>query len=167
MLDLKSDMRNGSMKPRIVRGDIEFRNVSFSYPVRPDTTVLDDLSLTIPNGKHYALVGSSGSGKTTILGLVERFYDPSSGSIYLDGNDIRLLDSEWLRKNIALVSQEPHLFNTTIRKNITYAVDRKVSMEEIIQVAKYTHCHNFIVELPDQYDTVVGEGGSSLSVSCS
>ncbi|KAG2379229.1 hypothetical protein C9374_007368 [Naegleria lovaniensis] len=139
-------------------GKIEFKNVKFSYPSRPNVTVLKDFSLDIRMGQSIALVGPSGSGKSTIVGLLERFYDPEEGSVFIDGVDIKDIDPAWLHKN------EPILFATTIRENIAYAVgNENVSDEQIEQAAKAANCHNFIMDLPNGYHTLLGEKGISLS----
>ncbi|KAG2379269.1 hypothetical protein C9374_007408 [Naegleria lovaniensis] len=145
-------------------GKIEFKNVKFSYPSRPNVTVLKDFSLDIRTGQSIALVGPSGSGKSTIVGLLERFYDPEEGSVFIDGVDIKDIDPKWLHKNVGIVTQEPILFATTIRENIAYAVgNENVSNEQIEQAAKAANCHNFIMDLPNGYNTLLGEKGISLS----
>jgi ATP-binding cassette subfamily B (MDR/TAP) protein 1 len=154
----------GGKKLEKVVGDVEFKNIDFAYPSRPDITVLKNFSLNIARGTHVALVGESGSGKSTITGLIERFYDPASGSVFIDGVDIKELDTEWLHQNVAIVNQEPVLFATSIRRNITYAVgDHAVSMDQVIQAAKAANAHDFISSLPDGYDTMIGERGVSMS----
>lgn len=110
-----------------------------------------------------ALVGESGSGKSTVISLLQRFYDPDTGHIYLDGIEIRKLNLRWLRKQMGLVSQEPLLFNETIRKNICYGRQGEVTEEEMVVAAKAAYAHNFISALPQGYDTYVGEKGIQLS----
>ncbi|KAH0696913.1 hypothetical protein KY289_014395 [Solanum tuberosum] len=139
-----------------VRGDIEFKHVSYRYATRPDVQIFKDLCLTIPSGKTVALVGESGSGKSTVISLIERFYNPESGSIYLDGVEIRKFKLSWLRQQMGLVSQEPVLFNETIRDNIAYSRQGHATEEEIIEAAKSANAHNFISSLPQGYDTSVG-----------
>ncbi|KAL0442575.1 UNVERIFIED_CONTAM: ABC transporter B family member 9 [Sesamum latifolium] len=146
-----------------LKGDIKFQHVSFKYATRPDTQIFQDLSLSISSGKTTALVGQSGSGKSTVISLLQRFYDPDSGNIYLDDIEIRQFNLSWLRRQMGLVSQEPILFNETIRDNITYGSQGDVTEEEIIVAAKAAHAHNFISSLPDGYDTYVGEKGIHLS----
>ncbi|KAJ8549395.1 hypothetical protein K7X08_033102 [Anisodus acutangulus] len=146
-----------------VRGDIEFKHVSYRYATRPDVQIFKDLCLTIPSGKTVALVGESGSGKSTVISLIERFYNPESGEIYLDGVEIRQFNLSWLRQQMGLVSQEPILFNETIRDNIAYSRQGNATEEEIIQAAKSANAHNFISSLPQGYDTSVGERGIQLS----
>lgn len=140
--------------------DIVFDKVSFSYDKR--NPVLKDLSFTIAQGSKTAIVGASGSGKTTIINLLSRFYDIESGKIKLGNNDIRNYKVETLLKNLSLVFQQVYLFRDTIENNIRFA-NPKASHEEVVEAAKRAHCHNFIMELPDGYNTMVGEGGSSLS----
>lgn len=159
MIDVSSPT---GMKPETVSGTIEFKNVKFVYPTRKDSQVFDNFNLTIPAGKTVALVGPSGSGKSTTVQLIERFYDPAFGTITLDGNDIRDLNVEWLRSHIGLVSQEPKLFATTIRKNIAVAKPGATE-EEIIDAARRANAHDFIVSLQDGYDTNVGDAGAQLS----
>ncbi|XP_019190190.1 PREDICTED: ABC transporter B family member 9-like [Ipomoea nil] len=146
-----------------VRGDIELEHVEFKYPTRPDIQIFKDMCLTMPAGKTCALVGESGSGKSTVIGLVERFYDPDSGEVFLDGVPIRKLKLSWLRQQMGLVSQEPVLFNETIRNNIAYGKHGNVTEEEIIEAAKSSNAHNFISSLPQGYNTSVGERGTQLS----
>ncbi|KAG0543124.1 hypothetical protein BDA96_02G163000 [Sorghum bicolor] len=146
-----------------VRGDIDFQNVCFKYPLRPNVQIFNDLSLRIPSGKTVALVGESGSGKSTVIALLERFYDPESGKIFLDDVELQTLKVSWLRQQVGLVAQEPVLFNDTIRANIAYGKQGGVSEEEIIAAAKAANAHTFIAALPDGYNTIVGERGSQLS----
>ncbi|KAK2012983.1 ABC transporter [Colletotrichum eremochloae] len=154
-----------------LEGSIRLENIKHIYPSRPEVTVMEDVSLTIPAGKTTALVGASGSGKSTIVGLVERFYDPVRGSVYLDGHDISTLNLRWLRQQMALVSQEPTLFATTIYQNIAYGLigtqHEKAGEEEqkrlIENAAKMANAHDFISGLPEGYMTHVGERGFLLS----
>ncbi|KAE9177332.1 ABC transporter B family member 2 [Phytophthora fragariae] len=143
-------------------GRIEAVNVHFAYPSRPDAPILRDYSVTIESGQTVAFVGASGGGKSTIISLLERFYDPTSGSILLDGRDVRTLNVKWLRSQIGLVSQEPVLFATTIAENIAASwID--FTREDIIAAARMANAHTFIMSLPENYDTLVGEKGVSLS----
>uniref|UniRef100_A0A453FAK1 ABC transporter domain-containing protein n=4 Tax=Aegilops tauschii TaxID=37682 RepID=A0A453FAK1_AEGTS len=146
-----------------VDGNIDFNHVSFKYPSRPDVQVFSDFTLGIPSGKTTALVGESGSGKSTVIALLERFYDPDSGTISLDGTELKNLTLSWLRDQMGLVSQEPVLFNDTIRANIAYGKRGEATEEEIITVAKAANAHEFISSLPQGYDTNVGERGTQLS----
>ncbi|NXQ65649.1 ABCBB protein, partial [Quiscalus mexicanus] len=145
-----------------VRGEIEFHNVTFNYPSRPDIKILDNLNMVVKAGETTAFVGSSGAGKSTTIQLIQRFYDPTDGMITLDGHDIRSLNIQWLRSQIGVVEQEPVLFATTIAENIRYGRD-EATMEDIIQAAKQANAYNFIMDLPQKFDTHVGEGGSQMS----
>jgi ATP-binding cassette subfamily B protein len=124
------------LTPSFMNGDIEFRNVSFVYPSRPDVVVLQDFNLRVPANTTAALVGSSGAGKSTVVSLLQRLYDVDSGSIRIDGNDIRSLDLQWMRSQIGYVQQEPQLFGLTVRENVCYGVDRHVTDEEIETACK-------------------------------
>ncbi|XP_021821988.1 ABC transporter B family member 11-like [Prunus avium] len=146
-----------------VKGEIELRHVGFKYPTRPDVPIFQDLCLTIHHGKTVALVGESGSGKSTVVSLLQRFYDPDSGRITLDGFEIQKLQLKWLRQQMGLVSQEPVLFNDTIRANIAYGKEGNATEAEIIAAAELANAHKFISSLQQGYDTVVGERGIQLS----
>ncbi|EOA15909.1 hypothetical protein CARUB_v10004001mg [Capsella rubella] len=146
-----------------VHGDIEFKHVSFRYPMRPDVQIFRDLCLSIPSGKTVALVGESGSGKSTVISMIERFYNPDSGKILIDQVEIQTFKLSWLRQQMGLVSQEPILFNETIKSNIAYGKTGGATEEEIISAAKAANAHNFISSLPQGYDTSVGERGVQLS----
>jgi ATP-binding cassette subfamily B (MDR/TAP) protein 1 len=154
-----------------VVGTIRLERIKHVYPSRPEVVVMDDVSLTIPAGKVTALVGASGSGKSTIIGLVERFYSPLEGSVYLDDVDISTLNLRWLRQQIALVSQEPTLFGTTIYENIRHGLigtkwekESPERQKELIEeAAKKANAHDFITSLPEGYETNVGERGFLLS----
>ncbi|KAJ7973145.1 ABC transporter B family protein [Quillaja saponaria] len=146
-----------------VKGEIELRHVSFKYPLRPDIQIFRDLSLVIHSGKTLALVGESGSGKSTVIALLQRFYDPDSGHITLDGVEIQKLQLKWLRQQMGLVSQEPILFNDTIRANIAYGKGGNATEAEIIAAAEMANAHRFISGLQQGYDTMVGERGVQLS----
>ncbi|KAM3393538.1 hypothetical protein ACQJBY_014324 [Aegilops geniculata] len=166
LLDRKSEIdssRNEGLTLDKVKGNIDFRHVSFSYPTRPDVVIFNNFTLHIPYGKTIALVGESGCGKSTVIALLERFYNPDSGTILLDGVEIKSLNINWLRKQTGLVSQEPVLFNDTIRANIAYGKDGEVSEEELIAAAKASNAHEFISGLPQGYATSVGERGIQLS----
>ncbi|KAG6429222.1 hypothetical protein SASPL_107267 [Salvia splendens] len=146
-----------------VKGEIELKHVSFKYPTRPDVQIFRDLSLTIHGQKTVALVGESGSGKSTVISLLQRFYDPDSGRITLDGVEIQKFQLKWLRQQMGLVSQEPVLFNDTIRANIAYGKEGEATEAEIIAAAEQANAHKFISGLQQGYDTVVGERGVQLS----
>ncbi|KAG8391278.1 hypothetical protein BUALT_Bualt01G0171400 [Buddleja alternifolia] len=146
-----------------VKGEIELSHVNFNYPTRPSVPILDDLSMTIHCGKIVALVGESGSGKSTVISLLQRFYDPDSGHIRLDGIEIQKFQVKWLRQQMGLVSQEPILFNDTIRANIAFGKGGNATEAEIIASAKLANAHEFISGLQQGYDTLVGERGVQLS----
>jgi ATP-binding cassette subfamily B (MDR/TAP) protein 1 len=166
LLDRKSQIDSSSDEGRTlanVKGNIDFRHVSFKYPTRPDVQIFSDFTLHIPSGKTVALVGESGSGKSTAIALLERFYNPESGTILLDEVEIKNLKVNWLRDQMGLVGQEPVLFNDTIRANIAYGKHGDVTEEELIKAAKASNAHEFISSLPQGYDTTVGERGVQLS----
>jgi len=154
-----------------VEGTITLEDIRHIYPSRPEVVVMDGVSLTIPAGKTTALVGASGSGKSTIVGLVERFYDPVGGRVLLDGHDISQLNLRWLRQQMALVQQEPTLFGTSIFHNIRYGLigtkyeneSEEKLRELVVQAAKKANAHDFVSILPEGYDTNVGERGFLLS----
>ncbi|XAR56648.1 Xenobiotic-transporting ATPase [Bertholletia excelsa] len=145
-----------------VRGEIEFKGVHFNYPSRPDTPILQGLDLRVPAGKTIGLVGGSGSGKSTIISLLERFYDPIEGEILLDGYKIKRLHLKWLRSQMGLVNQEPVLFATTIKENILFGKEG-ASMDDVEIAAKAANAHEFISKLPEGYETQVGQFGVQLS----
>ncbi|GMF63810.1 unnamed protein product [Phytophthora fragariaefolia] len=159
---IDASQRDTGIVPDSCSGRIEVVNVNFAYPSRPEAPILRDYSVTIESGQTVAFVGASGGGKSTIISLLERFYEPTSGSILLDGKDVRTLNVKWLRSQIGLVSQEPVLFATTIAENIA-AGRTDFTREYIISAAKMANAHSFIMSLPDKYDTLVGEKGVSLS----
>ena len=144
-----------------VKGNVCYEDVSFHYS-DDDTPVLSHVSFEIPAGKSIALVGPSGSGKTTICSLLPRFYDVTEGRVTIDGNDVRKLTFESLRSQIGLVSQDVYLFGGSIKDNIAYGKP-DATMDEIVDAAKKANIHDFIMELPDKYDTFVGERGTRLS----
>ncbi|KAG8656968.1 hypothetical protein MANES_03G027600v8 [Manihot esculenta] len=145
-----------------IRGEIEFRHVRFTYQSRPDSSVLKDFSLKVEAGKTVALVGASGCGKSTAIALVQRFYDPDCGFVKIDGVDIRTLNLKWIRGNMGLVSQEHALFGTSIKENIMFG-KLDATMDEVTAAATAANAHNFIRQLPEGYDTKVGERGALLS----
>eukprot|EP01018_Ginkgo_biloba_P008960 Gb_02468 [translate_table: standard] len=145
-----------------VSGEIEYKNVEFAYPSRPENTIFHNFCLTIPPSQTVALVGGSGSGKSTAIALLERFYDPVGGEILLDGVNIKTLQLKWLRDQMGLVSQEPALFATSIKENILFGKEG-ANMDQLIAAAKSANTHNFISNLPQGYDTLVGERGVQMS----
>jgi len=174
ILDRKSKSDTWSTeggKPSTVLGDIAFSQLKFSYPARRDAIVLQDFNMSLPRGTTLALVGESGSGKSTIVQLLERFYDPDSGAVMLDGVDTKTLNVQWLRSRIGLISQEPVLFDDTILNNIQFGLsleDRQALSEDQIRerveiAAKDANAHNFIMDLPQKYLTKCGSKGGQLS----
>ncbi|KAK7047498.1 tRNA N6-adenosine threonylcarbamoyltransferase, partial [Halocaridina rubra] len=149
-------------KPSKVDGTVELKDVNFNYPSRPDVPILRGASIRVEPGQTVALVGSSGCGKSTCIQLIQRFYDPLSGKVLLDGEDIRDLNLGWLRDQIGIVGQEPVLFGTTITENIKYG-NPKASMRDIEDAAKEANAHDFIMKLPQKYETNVGERGGQIS----
>jgi ATP-binding cassette, subfamily B (MDR/TAP), member 1 len=154
-----------------LEGAIEFQHVTFAYPSRPTITVLDDLSLSLPPNQVTAIVGGSGSGKSTLIALLERWYQPSTGSIEIDGEDIASLHLKWWRSQIALVQQEPVLFNDTILENVLNGLDtafvenldQETMRQLVLDACRQANAHDFISALPEGYDTIVGERASQLS----
>ncbi|MEG9475800.1 lipid A ABC transporter ATP-binding protein/permease MsbA [Mannheimia indoligenes] len=161
-LDLKTEKDNGSVRVEKAEGNVEFKDVSFTY-VGKDEKALNNISFEIPKGKTVALVGRSGSGKSTIANLLTRFYDIDDGEILLDGINIQDYTLKNLREQCSVVSQQVHLFNDTIANNIAYAATDKYSREEIIAAAKAAHAMEFIEKLDNGLDTIIGENGASLS----
>ncbi len=163
IIDEKNEIfeKNSDQKLEISDGDIEFKNVSFKYDSKEDSA-LNSISIKIKGGKMTSLVGYSGAGKSTILNLIPRFYDCSSGDILIDNQSIYKSKLSSLRKNISLVTQEVTLFDDTIKNNISYA-NIEASEDEIIEVAKLSFAHDFIQKLPDGYNTLIGENGLRLS----
>ncbi|KAH0743004.1 hypothetical protein KY290_030997 [Solanum tuberosum] len=145
-----------------VRGDTEFKEVTFSYSSRPKVQVLQNICLKVKSGKTVGIVGGSGSGKSTIISLLERFYDPVKGDIFLDGHKIKRLKLQWLRSQMGLVNQEPALFATSIKENILFG-NEGASLEMVVEAAKASNAHDFIVSLPNGYNTHVGQLGFQLS----
>ncbi|MEZ8115432.1 lipid ABC transporter permease/ATP-binding protein [Vibrio splendidus] len=162
LMDLDTEQNKGTLKPKTVAGEVEVRDVTFTYQ-GAEKPALDKVSFNIPKGKTVALVGRSGSGKSTIANLFTRFYDVDSGSIELDGHDIRDYELRNLREHFALVSQNVHLFNDTVANNIAYAAEAKYSREQIEHAAKLAHATEFIEGMENGIDTIVGENGASLS----
>ncbi|CAB4288377.1 unnamed protein product [Prunus armeniaca] len=145
-----------------IRGELEFIGVKFTYPSRPDSVVLRDFNLKVEAGKTVALVGASGSGKSTAIALVQRFYDADDGVVRIDGVDIRTLQLKWIRSKMGLVSQEHALFGTSIKENIMFG-KLDANMDEVTAAAMAANAHNFIRQLPQGYETKIGERGALLS----
>nr|XP_003475021.2 multidrug resistance protein 1-like [Cavia porcellus] len=149
-------------KPDNIKGNLEFKNIHFSYPSRKEVKILKGLNLKVQSGQTVALVGNSGCGKSTTVQLLQRLYDPTEGTVTIDGQDIRTINVRYLREIIGVVSQEPVLFATTIAENIRYGREN-VTMEEIEKAVKEANAYDFIMKLPHKFDTLVGERGAQLS----
>ena len=162
LMDLDTEQNKGTLKPETVTGEVAVKDVTFTYD-GAEKPALDKVSFNIPKGRTVALVGRSGSGKSTIANLFTRFYDVDSGSIELDGHDIRDYELRNLREHFALVSQNVHLFNDTVANNIAYAAEEQYTREQIEHAAKLAHASEFIEGMENGIDTVVGENGASLS----
>ncbi|XP_057464862.1 ABC transporter B family member 9-like isoform X2 [Actinidia eriantha] len=145
-----------------IKGEIELKDVSFKYPARPDVQIFSEFSLKVPCGATAALVGQSGSGKSTVISLLQRFYDPDGGEVLIDGINLKKFQLTWIRERMGLVSQEPILFMTTIRENITYGKENATN-EEIRKAIELANAAKFIDKLPKGLDTMVGEHGTQLS----
>ncbi|KAG5962267.1 hypothetical protein E4U57_007211 [Claviceps arundinis] len=158
-------------QPSEVIGNIELNNVDFAYPSRPGVKVLDNFSLSVPAGKVTALVGQSGSGKSTIVGLIERWYNVCSGDVKLDGRPITALNTNWLRRNVRLVQQEPVLFQGSVFDNIRHGLvgtewqdaPMDIQLAKVQEAARLAFAHDFITELPEGYETQIGQRGGLLS----
>nr|XP_051696108.1 LOW QUALITY PROTEIN: phosphatidylcholine translocator ABCB4 [Oryctolagus cuniculus] len=152
------------LRPGKFEGNVAFNDVVFNYPTRPNVPVLQGLSVEVKKGQTLALVGSSGCGKSTVVQLLERFYDPMSGTVLLDGQEAKKLNVQWLRAQLGIVSQEPVLFDCSIAENIAYGDNsRAVSQEEVVRASKAANIHPFIETLPHKYETRVGDRGTQLS----
>ena len=162
ILDTPLDVvdRPGAVRLERLHGDVRLEGVSFAYG--KGAPLLRDIDIDVPAGRTLALVGPSGSGKTTLVNLIPRFYDATSGTVQIDGHDVRDLQVEPLRAQIGMVMQETFLFNATIRENIAYG-RANASDDEIVAAARAANAHPFISEMPDGYDTVIGERGTRLS----
>ena len=164
LLDAQPSIRTegGGVRLDELAGRLELEAVSFSYPSRPDVRVLDCVSLTVEPGSVLALCGPSGSGKSSVIALLERFYDPDEGRILIDGVPLAQLDPAWWRRNVALVAQEPVLFACSVRDNIAYGVGA-ATLAEVHAAAATANAHEFVSGFPEQYETAVGERGVQLS----
>eukprot|EP00474_Spongospora_subterranea_P009461 CRZ09919.1 hypothetical protein [Spongospora subterranea] len=161
-LQSASSTESTRVVPNKCFGGVEFRNVSFSYPTRPNTKILNEVSVTIEPNSIVALVGQSGSGKSTFASLLLKFYDVNAGQILLDGISIAEIDTEWLRKHIGIVSQDPDVFHGTIADNIRYGM-LSASNEHVVECARAANIDFFIQSLPMKYDTIIGQNGVDLS----
>lgn len=150
---IDSEDTKGQVLDRI-SGELEFEHVKFTYPSRPDAIVLKDFNLKVEAGRTVALVGASGSGKSTAIALVQRFYDADEGVVRVDGVDIRSLQLKWIREKMGLVSQEAALFGTSIKENIMFG-KHDATMDEVVAAAMAANAHNFIRQLPEGYETKV------------
>ncbi|XP_076803035.1 ATP-dependent translocase ABCB1-like isoform X3 [Clavelina lepadiformis] len=160
-IDIYSDE---GLQPDFCKGAIALKSIKFKYPTRPNMTLLDQLNLTVESGQTLALIGQSGSGKSTTVQLIERFYDVDEGQLLIDGVDVKELNVNWHRQQIGVVTQEPTLFDDTIRANIKLGdCSRDVDDDEMRRVSKIANAHDFIQQLPQKYDTICGEDGSQLS----
>lgn len=147
-----------------IKGSVKFQDIHFSYPQRKEITILKGMNVSVNPGETLALVGSSGCGKSTVVSLLERFYDPSSGNVIVDDEELKTFNLQHLRSSMALVSQEPILFDCSIRENILYGLDADaISTDQIIEAAKLANIHSFVSNLPSGYETRVGEKGTQLS----
>lgn len=162
IIDEEDEVDSGTFRSEDVRGKVEFKSVGFSYG-KEESPVLDDVSFTVEAGKSIAIVGHSGAGKSTLVGLVPRFYDVSSGEILLDGVPVQEYELANLRANISLVSQDVILFNDTIANNLAYGQLRKCARAELLQAAEAARVMEFVNELPDGFETIVGDRGILLS----
>jgi len=162
LLDHEEERDTGRLIASKLKGDIRFEQVSFTYP-GTEKQVLDNINLHIEQGKTFALVGHSGSGKSTIANLIPRFYDPQQGDILIDDQSTAGFTLDSLRQNIAIVSQDVVLFNDTVRANIAYGMGDRLTDETIEQAARNAHAQDFIERLPNGMDTIIGEDGVSLS----
>ncbi|XP_065871120.1 ABC transporter B family member 20 [Euphorbia lathyris] len=153
---------SSALKPPNVYGSLELKNVDFCYPTRPEMLVLSNFTLKVNGGQTVAVVGVSGSGKSSIISLIQRFYDPVAGQVMLDGRDLKLYNLRWLRSHLGLVQQEPVIFPTTIRENIIYA-RHNANEAEMKEAARIANAHHFISSQPHGYDTLVGMRGVDLT----
>jgi subfamily B ATP-binding cassette protein MsbA len=162
ILDRRPSIGNapGAVKLEEFRDGIEFRDVSFAY--NGEEPVLAGIDLAIRKGEVVAIVGPSGAGKTTLVDLLPRFYDPTRGGVVIDGIDLRKIDLRSLREKIGIVTQETILFNDTVRNNIAYGLE-ECPIEEVVRAAKTANSHDFIMNMPRQYESVIGERGVKLS----
>lgn len=160
-LSTDTDESRGILRPTLA-GPVTFSNVQFSYPERPEAPVLKNVNMEIAEGECVAIVGSSGSGKSTIAALLQRLYEPGSGTVAVGPNELRDTDVQHLRHHVSVVSQNPNLFDATIAENIKYG-NKAISEVDVRTAAKAANVHEFIMSLPQGYDTMVGENASLIS----
>ena len=154
--------QGGMLAPADVVGEIKFEDIDFAYPTRPDAQIFSNLNLHVPAGKVVAILGGSGFGKSTLLSLLTRLYEPVSGRITLDGKELSELDVEWLRNTVGAVTQDSTIYQGTIHENILYG-NLDATPEEVVEAAKKANAHDFVTGFPSAYDTIVGERGTLLS----
>lgn len=152
--EIDSYSNSGIVLEEDIKGDVELKDVYFSYPARPDHLIFNGFSLLVPRGTTMALVGESGSGKSTVISLVERFYDPQAGEVLIDGVNLKQFRLRWIRERIGLVSQEPVLFTTTIKENISYGKEG-ASDGEIRIAIELANAAKFIDKMPDVQNTIL------------
>jgi len=164
VIEPREPLNEGDFIPtHSIKGHIVFDRVNFAYEDDPDTQVLENINFVCQPGQVIALLGSTGSGKTTLANLLPRFYEYTGGNISLDGIELNRIPRKFLRSQIGIVEQEPFLFSRSIRENIIYGIERDVSDQEVLAAAKAAAVHDSIIEFPDGYDTLVGEKGVTLS----
>ena len=164
LIEKKPLLKSGPLEPVTLRGKIEFRDVSFTYPSRPGQEILKNLNLVLQPGKVTAIVGDSGAGKSTLTNLIMRLYDPTSGNIYVDDFNLKELDLETYHGHIAVVNQNPLLFNCSIGENIAYGASEKSLVDEaIVEAAKLANAYEFIMSFRGGFDTLAGTLGTQLS----
>uniref|UniRef100_A0A914Q482 Uncharacterized protein n=1 Tax=Panagrolaimus davidi TaxID=227884 RepID=A0A914Q482_9BILA len=157
------NLTDEGLRPKVI-GRISLQNVEFRYPSRPIVPILKNLTIQVAPGQSVAIVGPSGSGKSSIISMFHRMYTPTKGQVMLDNYNVKSINPNYLRRVVVSVSQEPNLFSFTIKENITYGLcDDEYNMEKIIKAAKIAHIHDFITSLPNGYETEVGEFGAQLS----
>ena len=158
----KTSESRGILRPPIA-GDLVLRDVSFAYPAQPDTSVLNNFSMKVAEGECVALVGASGCGKSTVAALLQRLYEPTSGTISVGAHELQSTDVQYLRNHIAVVNQTPNLFDGTIRENIAYGLLGELTEDDVIRAARAANVHDFVMSLPHGYDTPVGENAALIS----